>query len=261
MNLDLFEIIVPSLSFFVAFFLIYLILEMVVVVILNRLVFSHWGLMTETPNNPKLKRSYEAEVGISLFISVSIVFLVLKSRIVDLLLISHIGIRLFALQAFLGMVLIYLITTRQLIKNDFIKKIHKYLYFYLSAIVFVAVVIQVNQAYGRLQDYLQVNVIHPYVTHRSLTLENKLTDDLLTAFRHKVSNHACPWVDLSTPDQLSKVQNMAYLTTHADLDIASKPINRKNPRDFLTGWLCTDPRATFLLTEHGEWYWMHEGNN
>jgi hypothetical protein len=250
------EITIPSLCFFVAFFLAYLLLEMIVVVILNRFVFNHWGLVTETPDAPKPKKSYEVEVGTSLFIAVSIIFLVLKSRIVDLLLISNIGIRLFALEAFLGMVLIYSITTHQLVKNDFIKKIHKYLYFYLSTIVFVAVVIQVNQAYGILQDYLQTNIIHPYVTNRSLTLENKLTDELLTSFRHKVANHACPWVDLSTPDQLSKVQNMAYITTQADLDVAPKPINRKNPRDFLTGWLCTDPRASFLLTEHGEWYWM-----
>ena len=261
MNSALIQITVPSLCFFVAFFLVYLILEMVVVLFLNGFFFHYWGLATETPNYPKLKKGFEVEVGISLFIAVSIIFLILKSRIVDLLLISPIGIRLFALEAFF-MVLIYLITTRQLVKNDLIKKIHKYLYFYLSTIVFVAVVIQVNQAFGLLQDYLQTNIIHPYVTSRSLLLENKLTDELLTAFRHKVSNHACPWVDLSTPDQLSKVQNMAYITTHADLDVASKPINRKNPRDYLTGWLCADPRASFLLTEHGEWYWMmDQGNN
>ncbi len=258
MDSALIEITIPSLLFFLAFFLIYLILEMIVVVFLNAFFFRHWGLATETPDYPKLKRSFELETGISLFIAVSIVFLVLKSKIIDLLLISHIGIRLFALEAFLGMVLIYLITTRQLAKNDLIKKIHKYLYFYLSTIVFVAVVIQVNQAYSQLQNYLQTNIIHPYVTSRSVALENKLTDELLTSFRHKVSNHACPWVDLSTPDQISKVQNMAYITTHADLDVASTPINRKNPRDFLTGWLCTDPRASFLLTEHGEWYWVNQ---
>jgi len=256
MDSALIQITIPSLCFFVAFFLVYLILEMLVVAFLNVFFFRYWGLATETPDYPKLKRNHKIEIGASLFIAVSIIFLVLKSKIVDLLLISHIGIRLFALEAFLGMVLIYLITTRQLVKDDFIKKIHKYLYFYLSTIVFVAVVIQVNQAFGLLQDYLQTNIIHPYVTSRSLILENRLTDELLTAFRHKISNHACPWVDLSTTDQLSKVQNMAYITTQADLDVASKPINRKNPRDFLTGWLCTDPRATFLLTEHGEWYWM-----
>ena len=259
MNSALVQITIPSLCFFVAFFLFYLILEMVVVVILNRLVFNYWGLATETPDYPKLKRNFRIEIGISLFIALSIVALVLKSQIIDLLLLSHIGIRLFALEAFLGMVLIYSITTHQLVKDDFIKKVHKYLYFYLSAIVFVAVVMQVNQAYGRFQDYLQTNVIHPYVTSRSLTLENKLRDDLLTAFRHKIANHACPWVDFATPDEIGKVRNMVYVTTQSDLDVSDKPINRNSPRDYLTGWLCTDPRASFLLTEHGEWYWMTDG--
>jgi hypothetical protein len=54
MSSDLFQITILSISFFVAFFLTYLILEMMVVVILNRLVFSHWGLVTESPVIPKL---------------------------------------------------------------------------------------------------------------------------------------------------------------------------------------------------------------
>ena len=258
MTSELFEITVPSLAFFVAFFLGYLILEMAVVVILNRVFFRYWGLVTVPVDYPKLRRNRRIELGVMLFIALSIIALVLKSRVIEVLLMSDLGIRLFALEAFLGMVLIYSITTHQLIKVDFIKKVHKYLYFYLSSIVFVAVVIVVNQSYGQFQDYLQTNVIHPYVTSRSMTMENKLRDELLDAFRHKIAYHACPWVDFTTPDEIGKIRNMVYITTHSDLDIASKPINRNNPRDYLTGWLCSDPRGTFLLTEHGEWYWVME---
>lgn len=256
MSSELFEIIIPSIGFFAAFFLAYLLVEMMVVVILNRLIFRAWGIATQITDYPKLKRNHRLELGVSLFIAFSTIALVLRSRLIELLLVSQLGTRLFALEAFLGMVLIYSITTHQLVRDDFIQKVHKYLYFYLSSIVFVVCIILADRYYGTFQNYIRANIIVPIANDRSLVMENKLRQELLADFRYRVKKGTCPRVDFTTPNQIGIVRNMVYVTTHPDLNISKTPILRSNPRDYLTGWLCDDLRASFLLTEHGQWYWV-----
>lgn len=258
MSSELFEIIIPSIGFFAAFFLTYLLLEMLVVVVLNRLIFRTWGIATQIADYPKLQRNHRIELGVSLFIAVSIIALVLRSRVIELLLVSQLGTRLFALEAFLGMILIYSITTHQLVRDDFIRKVHKYLYFYLSSIVFVACIILADQYYGIFQDYIRANIIVPIAHDRSLVLENNLRQELLSDFRYRIQKGTCPRVDFTTPNEIAVVRNMVYVTTHPDLNISKTPILHSNPRDYLTGWLCDDRRASFLLTEHGQWYWVIE---
>ncbi|MBI5421687.1 hypothetical protein HZA44_00955 [Candidatus Peregrinibacteria bacterium] len=256
MSSELFEIIIPSIGFFTAFFLTYLLLEMTIVVFLNRLIFSNWGIATQVIDYPKLKRNQRIELGVSLFIALSIIALVLRSRVIELLTVSQLGTRIFALEAFLGMILIYSITTHQLIRNDFIQKVHKYLYFYLSSLVFVVCIILSDQYYGIFQNYIRANLIVPIAQNHSLVMENDLRQELLANFRYRIQKGTCPRVDFTTPDQIGIVRNMIYVTTHPDLNISKTPILRSNPRDYMTGWLCDDLRASFLLTEHGQWYWV-----
>lgn len=256
MSSELFEITIPSLGFFIAFFLGYLLLEMAVVAVLNRIIFSYWGLVTVPDDYPTLKRNRRIETGVMLFISISTIGFTLWSRVVEALLISKIGTRLFALEAFLGMILIYSITTHQLVKDDFIKKVHKYLYFYLSAIVFVAVTLAVDQNFDRFQTYLRTQIIAPIQTQHAQLMEERLQEELLVAFRHKIFNHKCPPVDFSTPEKIGNVNNLVYIATHSDLALDPTPFVPNNPMEFLKGWLCEDPRGNFLLTKYGQWYWI-----
>jgi hypothetical protein len=52
------------------------------------------------------------------------------------------------------------------------------------------------------------------------------------------------------------VVNLVYVTTHDDLRTDPLPINHYDPKEYLSGRACSKGDTTFLITEHGQWYWV-----
>ena len=259
MNSEIFEIILPSLSFFAGFFLVYSILEMLVALSLNLVIFRYWGFAAEVTDLPKIRKNRRIELAIALFIAFSIVGLVFYSRVIELLLKSAIEVRVFALEVFLAMLFIYLITTHQLLEDSFIRKAHKYLYFYMSSIVFVAVVIASNRYYEAYRDYIHANLFFKSNQTQTMTLNRKERDQHLALFREMVYNGLCPEADFSSYYRSGRVMNFVYVVTHPDLKIATKPLLSTNVKAHLSGRLCSSGNTSFLLTDHGQWYWVIQG--
>jgi hypothetical protein len=259
MSSDLFEIILPSFAFFASFFLLYTILEMLTALSLNLIIFHYWGFATEVADLPKMKRNRRIELAIALFIALFIVSLVLYSRVLEVLLASTIEIRVFALEVFLAMILIYMITTHELLDDNFIRKAHKYLYFYMSAIVFVAMIIFSGRYYETYKNYIHVNLIYPMTEGRSMTLESSERKRLLAEFRHMIYKRLCPEADFSSYYRSGRVVNFVYVVTHPDLKIAKKPLLATDLKAHLSGRLCSSGNTSFLLTDYGQWYWVIQG--
>ncbi|MBI5755198.1 hypothetical protein HZA41_03205 [Candidatus Peregrinibacteria bacterium] len=259
MSSDIFEIIIPSVAFFLGFFLAYMLLEILVLLFLNRFFFRYWGISAEMIDIPRIQRNHRIELAICLFISFFILALIYFSQVIGILLTSTVEVRVFVLEIFLSLLLIYLITTHHLVKDDFIQKTHKYLFFYISSIVFIFTIILSNQNYENYKNYIHASIIHPLTANRSMILESKERRRLLTEFRQKIYSDLCPRVDFSTYYKNGRVVNFVYVVTHPDLKIAGRPIIRSNLKDYLSGRLCSNDKTSFLLTDHGQWYWVIEG--
>jgi hypothetical protein len=259
MNSDLFEIILPSFAFFVGFFLLYTILEMLVTLSLNLIIFRYWGFATEVTDPPRIKRNRRIELAICLFIALSVVTIVCYSRVIDVLLASEIEVRVFALEVFLAMLFIYMVTTHELLEDHFIKKAHKYLYFYISSIVFVLAILFSNRYYADYQDYIHATLFFKSDQSQSLILSREERDRNLMVFREMIYNGLCPEADFSSYYRSGRVMNFVYVVTHPDLKIAQKPLLTTNVKAHLSGRLCSSGNTSFLLTDYGQWYWVIQG--
>jgi len=256
MDSDLFEIILPSFAFFVGFFLAYALLEMLFTLSLNIVIFHYWGFHVASDELPRLRHNRRIELAVCLFFALLIVAMGCYSRILDVLLSSAAEVRVLALEVFLSMVLIYQITTRELLDDNLIKKAHKYLYFVLSSVAFVAVILFSNEYYGAYKNYIHSNIILPLTEDRSLYMGNSERQKLLTDFRQMIYSQLCPEADFSSYYRSGRVVSFAYIVTQPDLKIATKPLSKGNVKGYTSGRLCSNGKVSFLLTDYGQWYWI-----
>ncbi len=256
MSSDLFEIILPSFAFFVGFFLAYALLEMVVALSLNIVIFRYWGFYVKKKDFPTLERNRRIELVICLLIASLILAMVRYSKIFDVLLSAVAEVRVFALEVFLTMLLVYLVTTRELLDDDLIKKAHKYLYFLMSSVIFVSVVLFSNVYYASYKDYIHYNVFLPMTQDRKLYLARSERERLLSEFRQMVYKQLCPEADFSSYYRSGKAVSFSYVVTQPDLKIALKPLSRGNLKAYTSGHLCSNGNVSFLLTDYGQWYWV-----
>ncbi len=253
---DLFEIILPSFAFFVGFFLIFTMLELLATLALNIVIFHYWGFYVAKKDFPTLERNRRIELGISLLIASLILVMVRYSKILDVLLSSVAEVRVFAVEVFLTMLLVYLITTRELLDDDLIKKAHKYLYFLMSSVIFVSVVLFSHAYYTPYKDYVHINVFLPMTQERKLYLANEERQRLLAEFREMIYKQLCPEADFSSYYRSGKTVSFSYIVTQPDLKIALKPLSRGNLKAYTSGHLCSNGNISFLLTDYGQWYWV-----
>jgi hypothetical protein len=260
MSSDIFEIIFPSFAFFVGFFLVYTMLEMVVALSLNIVIFHYWGFYVGTADLPRLRRNRRMELIVGLFLAALMIALVCYSRVFDVLLASRIEIRVFALEVFLGMVLIYLVTTEELIDDDLVKKAHKYLYFTMSVVAFVAVILFANRYYNDYKNYIHANLVIPLTQGHTLYVDSEERQKLLTEFRQMIYKNQCPEADFSSYYRSGEPISFFYIVTQPDLRIAPNPMLSSDLKAHTSGRLCNNGSRSFLLTDHGQWYWVVIGN-
>lgn len=256
MRSELFDIIIPSVCFFIAFFMAYSFAETMIIVILNRIIFRYWGLTPE--KLIESRQLYGKKIKFLTFAAVVALLALLThfTGFIKILLASTTEIKALAAETLLAMALIYITTTRPLTKCEAERSIHKYLYIYLSVIVFIFTIITADQSYGQYKDFINANVT---TTIRGVEkrMEKNEKDTLIEKFRQQIYKGACDEIDyLKKPGGIG-VTNFVYISTNDDL-IRAKTAYEEDT-DFskdLRGRECTNGVETFLLTDHGRWYWV-----
>lgn len=256
MDSELFEIIIPSVAFFVAFFLVFTLLEMMIVLLLNGFVYHHWSFVADVVMRVKVRHGKLARFITLTAVIVFIVLLVQYTAVVDVLRSASIEEKLYAAQILLVILLTYLIATRHLAKLDFLKQIHRYLYIYLSTITYVFMVLLVHSQYLNYQQYIRATIIVPIQKNVDIILENRVRQELLKEFRLQIYNKRCPRVDLTTEMIEGTARHFIYVTTHPDLSLIKEVIDEDASKNYLVGRLCTNGTDSFLLTNYGQWYWV-----
>lgn len=261
MNSDFFEIIIPSVAFFVAFFMADILLEMGVVFLLNRLFYQQWIFVIKIACVPQEKWHRRAELALCLILSFSLLALIALTHAIDIFIASDFEIKIYVLELLLATILIYRITARLLPADAcencqcFLRKAHQYLFFLTSTLIAVLTLLLINQHYEGFKRFVHASLVYPISGHRPLILENVTKSELLTTFRQQIYRGLCPRIDYSTCSADTPI-NIVYVTTQSDLSTDPLPINHQNLKDYLSGRACTKGDTTFLLTDHGQWYWV-----
>ncbi len=258
MNSELFDVIIPSIAFFVAFFLAYSLVEALIILLLNRLMFRTWGFTPEKLIQSRELYGQKIKWGTLISIVLLLAVLIRFTGLLQVLQAATPEVKVLAVETFLAMILIYLTTTRPLTRLDVERSIHKYLYVYLSLIVFTFTMLTADRSYGAYKNFINANVT---ATIRGVnqTLESREKDALVDQFRQQIYQRQCPETDFSKTIQKSKVTQFVYVTTNDDLVRAKTSYDEDaDVTKDLRGRLCTDGSQTFLLTDHGRWYWVIE---
>lgn len=262
MGSDLFEIILPSFAFLIAFFMANILLEMGVIFLLNYFFYRHCIAVSKIACARKKKWHRPTELALCLFLSFSLLAIIVSTHAIELLLVSDWEIKIYTLELFLATILVYRITAH-LLPNDacgnckrFLTKAHQYLYFFTSAFFAILTLLLISQHYEDFKRFVHSNLAYPITGQPTLILKNGTKSGFLITFRQQIYQGLCPRTDYSASSADTPVVNMVYVTTQTDLRINPLPINHYDPKEYLSGRACTQGDTTFLLTDHGQWYWV-----
>ncbi len=251
------DIVIPSIAFFITFYMTFNLVELLIILLLNRLIYRNWTFFVDKVMYVKVFYGKRVRRLALTFMAVFVILIIQFTAIADIIIHSGIEIKVMAMVMFFAMLIIYVLTTRKVPILHLMKQVHTHLFIYISIIVYVLVISLVNQYYNEYQYFVNTTLVAP-VTHNSAQyMENKKRNKLLQEFRSKIEQQLCDRVDYTNSDD-DVVRSFIYIATHQDLKLTDKPISRSNPSAYLTGRLCKSKTANFLLNDYGQWYWVVE---
>ena len=252
------NIILPSIAFFVFFYLAFNIVELLVILLLNGLIFKHWVFFVDKVMYAKVYYGKEMERVAGIVMILIIGSLIKFTALIEILRITSSGVQMMALLMIPAIFIIYFITTKKVPQSNFLKRIHEHLFIYISAVVYITVIILANHHYVSFQSYINKQVAKPIIISGSEIIEASKKKKLLSQFRIMVANEECPRVNFVVRKFGAVVPSFIYIETDTDLSIEEKPIDHSDPDAYLVGRLCSSHDESFLLTDHGQWYWVFE---
>ena len=253
---ELTEIIIPSIAFFVAFLLVFYLIELFIILLLNGFVFKHWSFVVDVVMRVKVRHGKTVQRFTLAFIVVILALLFKFTGVIKVLMDAPMEEKLYAAQIILVIFLVYLSTTRYLAELDFLKLIHKYLYIYFSMIVFVFMVLTVNSQYKNYQQLINAKIVVPITENTKIVMESYHRKKLLNEVRRMIHNNRCPRTDFTKSLVRGEMKHFVYMTTDPDLRISNVTSSCDEPINLKIGRAGTYQNDTMLLTDHGQWFWV-----
>ncbi len=255
MSSELFEIIIPSIAFFIAFFLTFTLIEMLIVVFLNGFVFKHWGFVVNVVMRVKVRHGKAIRLVMLSLMVIFIGVLLRYTAVLKVLLNASLEEKLYAGQILLVIILAYRLATRHLVELTFLKQIHRYLFVYFSVVVYVLMILLINNQYENYKRLINATIVHPIGENVKIVMENRKRKYLLNEFRRQIHNNRCPRTDLTEELKKGETKHFVYITDDPELAI-SNVTTSDDPINYTIGRLCSYANETFLLTDNGLWFWV-----
>lgn len=250
-----YELIIPNLLFFVVIFLIFSILEGAIVLFLQWLEKkTHDWLMVLML---KVYRHYRKVrvmfQGVGLFIAAVVIWLAWSFFVKTA---GKPEITVTAIVLLVVITLVYFILTHLRGELSMRKSGDRVLYVALSLVLYFFILVLVDQKFPDYQRFVYKNVVNPAVEQVVSQLDANKKEDLLNQFRAMVKNGQCPFKDYREDKNTNVIHNFIYMTTDFNLKTAKGPSIPDSAVAVLKGKNCTNSTETFLLTDHGVWYWV-----
>ncbi|MFH0820613.1 MAG: hypothetical protein V1908_02455 [Candidatus Peregrinibacteria bacterium] len=244
----------PNVIFFIAFFLAFSLLELMLIVLLNRFARGHWVFFIDKIIRFQVhhRNSLRWFAYGSLFVAA--LFLFYSGSLGGVLFAATPELRWFSLSLAGVMILIYLLMTRRASKLAIERRIHTYLYALFSLFLFAFIVVLADQMYGSYQEWMNDTLIRPTVRQVQQTLDQQQKNVLLEKFQAQAKAGECQPVDYRAQEG-EGLKQFVFVASDPDL-IASDYVDGMDISTELRGQACTDGENTFLLKRDGSWYWV-----
>ena len=247
----------PQVLFFFFFFLAFSVMELILVFILNRLMRKYWEFVVDRVIRLKVHYSNAIRNTAVISIVLLVALFCAYTPIIRVLTKATPALQSFAVVMVFTMVLIYFATARKMAKLVLEKRIHQYLYFVTSLILYVFIVILAHESYVAYQNFVNTQLVNPTVENVRAGLDAQKQEALLNQFREEARTGKCLPIDYS---KIKGIGVKQFLFMAQDPEFAS-PGSLAEPVGIgaLKGHSCTDGKNTFLLTDEGRWYWVISG--
>ena len=248
-----YELVLPNLIFFLAIFLIFLILQAAIIFFLGWLERrSHDWLMVLMLKVYRHYRKVQALFGIVGLLLILGAILILSSILKNADLKPE--ITLFAVGMLLAITLLYFVLTRLKGKLSIRRGSDRALYFVLSIILYLSILSLIDQKFPYFQRIVYQNVVIPAVVEVERTLNVNKADQLLNTFRVMEQNGQCPFKNYQGGEDTNVIHNFLFVATDA---VPRKgPRLPQNPKLIIQGNNCTNGTDTFVHSVTGAWYWV-----
>lgn len=242
--------ILPPLVFFLFFFLSFTLIELVFIFSLNRFISKYWEFAIDIIIRAKVHYGKIIKIVSLIFLLLLLFFVYTFTPFFEVLTSATPVLKNLSIILFVVILLIYFTTTRRMSKMALEKKVNKYIYFILSIVLYVGIVIIANSSYGSYQNYVNTKFINPTIEKVRATLNDQEKSQLLSQFKQDLKDGKCSFIDYSKQND----GDMKHFIFIANDEIT--PDTLITETFVFSGQLCSDVENTFLLTENGEWYWV-----
>ena len=109
MDSELFEIVIPSILFFVGFFLTFSLIELLIILLLNGWVFKHWGFVVDVVIRVKVRHGRLIQFATLASIVIFLGLLIKYTAVIKILMSASMEEKLYAAQILLLIFLVYML--------------------------------------------------------------------------------------------------------------------------------------------------------
>jgi len=255
MSNALYELVIPNFILLLAISFAFLLVQTIIVLALEWLERkSHDWLMVFILKCYRHYRKIQAFFGMTgLLLTLGVVWILSSLlRNAD----QKPEIILFAVGMLLAITLLYFILTHLKGKFAIRRQGDRMLYVALSIILYLSILLLIDQKFPHYQRYVYKNIVIPAVAEVERTLDINRADQLLNTFRAMEQNGQCPFKNYLDGQDIDTIHNFLFVAT----DIAPKPRKGpklpQDPQLIIKGNNCTDGTETFVHSVNGSWYWV-----
>lgn len=251
--------ILPPVIFFVVFSVAFSLLELIVIFLLDRIESKHWEFMIDVVIRTKVHHGKLIKYSVLIILAAFSAILLIYTPLIDVLASSTKELKIFAVLLALVMFLIYAVNVRKSTKIAIEKKIYETIFFVMSLVLYVSILILANESYGTYAEYIKTNLINPAVQSVEAVTEEQKKNQLLKKFREQYLNNECEKADYSQEEEKAHVvKNFVLIAKEPELAYEDGEFDPEDPKSVLKGMRCLDGENTFILTANGNWYWVIE---
>jgi len=248
---------IPPLIFFIIFFLVFTLLEFIVVLFLNNLEKKNWEWLIDVLIRSEVHHKKIVRFTVMIVIGALIILFISFTPLVRILTTESDGFRIFALLLGLVMLLFFMVNIRKATKIRIEKKIYGLAFLVISLIFYLSVIILAHESYSSYADYVNSKIIRPAVKGVENVIEEKEKASLIQNARNQYLANRCQPVDYTKGQKQILMENIQFLANDQSLVYGNGNTDLQNPEG-LKGMACSDGENTLLLTENGNWYLVSE---
>ena len=249
---------IPSLIFFIAFSVIFSLVELILALILNGMERKHWEFMIDVVIRAKVHHHFAIKVITSVMLIMLIGSVLWLTPLIDVIINFPKELKIFALFLPLLMFLIYWINVRRSARLEIEKKIYSGVFFIFSLILYIVILLIAQSSYGDYVDYVNNKLVAPTVQKLEQVKHKKEESNLLKKFRIQYQEGKCSEADYTKEEKETLLKNLLLIAREPELAFGDKTVDINNPEESLRGMACSDGEHTYLLVENGNWYWVSE---